>query len=174
LKDPSELTPDNFIKILYEAAVTDGMKSKIKIAEQLLQKDVTDEQVVDALGEDFQIRAIDTMGTVIWLITKHWKDPEECLIHAVNLGGDTDTVAAIVGALCGALHGTAWIPWRWWNNIENEKRGRDYTVELGKQLAKLDLKAVLEPSQSEIAEIESESAKINIMLTGNLGKFALQ
>ena len=28
-------------------------------------------------------------------------------------GGDTDTVAAMTGALCGALRGTHWIPQQW-------------------------------------------------------------
>jgi ADP-ribosyl-[dinitrogen reductase] hydrolase len=38
---------------------------------------------------------------------------EEGLRHVVGLGGDTDTNAAVAGALLGAAHGTAAIPVRW-------------------------------------------------------------
>ena len=38
---------------------------------------------------------------------------EEAMIAAIELGGDTDTVAAIAGAMAGALHGAQRIPVRW-------------------------------------------------------------
>jgi len=55
------------------------------------------------------------------------------------MGGDADTIGAITGALLGALYGTHWIPTRWFNNIENGPYGRDYTIDLAKQLSMLDL-----------------------------------
>lgn len=38
---------------------------------------------------------------------------EESLAAAIDLGGDTDTVAAVTGALAGAVHGIDSIPERW-------------------------------------------------------------
>ncbi|KAA6216775.1 ADP-ribosylglycohydrolase family protein [Streptomyces filamentosus] len=38
---------------------------------------------------------------------------EEALAAAVDLGGDTDTVAAVTGMLAGAVHGAGAIPARW-------------------------------------------------------------
>jgi ADP-ribosylglycohydrolase len=40
-------------------------------------------------------------------------DPEEAIVRAVNDTWDNDTVAAIVGAAVGALHGRAGLPHRW-------------------------------------------------------------
>ncbi len=40
-------------------------------------------------------------------------DPEEAIVRAVNDTKDNDTVAAIVGAAVGALHGEAALPARW-------------------------------------------------------------
>ena len=49
----------------------------------------------------------------------------------------------MTGALCGALHGAAWIPKRWSDNLENAPGvGRDFIIETAKQLAKLDLRTV--------------------------------
>ncbi|MFM7263926.1 MAG: ADP-ribosylglycohydrolase family protein [Acidimicrobiales bacterium] len=38
---------------------------------------------------------------------------EEAMVAAIELGGDTDTVAAIAGAMAGALYGAQRIPVRW-------------------------------------------------------------
>jgi ADP-ribosylglycohydrolase len=40
-------------------------------------------------------------------------DPEEAIVRAVNDTGDNDTVAAIVGAAIGALHGMQALPASW-------------------------------------------------------------
>ncbi|MCB0905953.1 MAG: ADP-ribosylglycohydrolase family protein [Nocardioidaceae bacterium] len=42
---------------------------------------------------------------------------EEGLCHAVRIGDDTDTVAAIAGGLLGALHGAASIPAAWADRV---------------------------------------------------------
>jgi len=39
------------------------------------------------------------------------------IIYAGNWGRDADTIAAIVGALCGAMHGTAAIPAKWIDKV---------------------------------------------------------
>ena len=38
---------------------------------------------------------------------------EEALVHAINYGGDTDTNAAITGALVGAVYGADGWPKKW-------------------------------------------------------------
>jgi hypothetical protein len=50
------------------------------------------------------------------------------------IGGDTYTTASILRGILGAIHGTSWIPHRWFDNIENGKFGRDYCVDLAKYL----------------------------------------
>jgi ADP-ribosylglycohydrolase len=42
---------------------------------------------------------------------------EEGLRHVVGLGGDTDTNAAVAGALLGALHGSSAIPTSWLDRL---------------------------------------------------------
>lgn len=55
---------------------------------------------------------VDTLEAAIWcvLTTDTYK---ECVLKAVNLGNDTDTVAAIAGGLAGALYGYDAIPQEW-------------------------------------------------------------
>lgn len=40
---------------------------------------------------------------------------KECVLTAVNLGDDADTVAAVTGSLAGALYGYSEIPCSWLN-----------------------------------------------------------
>jgi len=56
----------------------------------------------------------------IFLIFRH--NFEEAVAAAASCGGDTDTVAAIVGALSGAYHGASAIPQRWLNQISQRER----------------------------------------------------
>ncbi|MGN1042917.1 MAG: ADP-ribosylglycohydrolase family protein, partial [Christensenellales bacterium] len=55
---------------------------------------------------------VDSLEAAIWSVmtTSSYK---ECVLKAVNLGDDTDTVAAIAGGLAGALYGYDAIPEEW-------------------------------------------------------------
>lgn len=57
---------------------------------------------------------VDTLEAAIWCLlnTNNYKD---CVLKAVNLGGDTDTVAAIAGGLAGLYYGYENIPEEWIN-----------------------------------------------------------
>ena len=56
----------------------------------------------------------------IFLIFRH--DPEEAICAAARSGGDTDTVATIVGALAGSYHGASKLPSRWLSKIAHKDR----------------------------------------------------
>lgn len=59
---------------------------------------------------------VHTLESVIWcLMNTH--SYKECVLTAVNLGDDTDTVAAIAGGLAGALYGYESIPKEWLNTL---------------------------------------------------------
>lgn len=55
---------------------------------------------------------VDTLEGAVWclLTTDGYR---ECVLKAVNLGDDTDTVAAVAGGLAGALYGLSAIPQEW-------------------------------------------------------------
>jgi ADP-ribosyl-[dinitrogen reductase] hydrolase len=46
---------------------------------------------------------------------------EQALTEVVNLGGDTDTAGAILGALAGAYYGASAIPERWLEGLQNRE-----------------------------------------------------
>lgn len=63
---------------------------------------------------------IDTIEAAVWCLitTNTFRD---CLLKAVNLGDDTDTVAAIAGGLAGLYYGMNAIPEDWLNVIKKRE-----------------------------------------------------
>ncbi len=55
---------------------------------------------------------VDTLEAALWCLytTENYED---CVLKAVNLGSDTDTVAAVAGGLAGLLYGLDYIPSKW-------------------------------------------------------------
>ncbi|CAF1263644.1 unnamed protein product [Rotaria sp. Silwood1] len=118
--------PLKYFRVLKTIARTRTMKNQIKLLIGLhtaqskktsanIQK--TDIDVVQALGNTFQLKAIEAVPCALWIVCTGYREPEECLVRGVNMGGDTDTVAAIIGDIIGALHGWKWIPARWIFNL---------------------------------------------------------
>jgi ADP-ribosyl-[dinitrogen reductase] hydrolase len=68
---------------------------------------------------------LETVPSVIYILERHAHDPEEAIIRAVNDTKDNDTVAAVVGAAVGALHGAAALPTRWIEALSGRTREHD-------------------------------------------------
>jgi ADP-ribosylglycohydrolase len=62
----------------------------------------------------------DTLDAALWCLsaTDNYRD---CVLLAVNLGGDTDTVAAIAGGLAGIKYGFDAIPKEWIEQLANKE-----------------------------------------------------
>jgi hypothetical protein len=52
------------------------------------------------------------LGSAVWAL-RTTTSYEEAVRAAIDLSGDTDTVAAVTGALAGAVYGAGSIPTRW-------------------------------------------------------------
>jgi poly(ADP-ribose) glycohydrolase ARH3 len=149
--DPASFDVAGFLLVLQSVAETAVLREKLGIVIQAHLGDWQDEKLLTAVctpneyGEAFQIHAAEAVACALWAFARSPNEPEECLIRAVCLGGDTDTIAAMAGALAGAMHGSSWMPCRWFDQMENAPGvGRDYLIGVARQLAKLDLSIVVE------------------------------
>jgi poly(ADP-ribose) glycohydrolase ARH3 len=66
------------------------------------------------------------------LYTDNFRD---AVVTAVSLGGDTDTIGAMTGAVAGAYYGYQQIPMEWLDKMENGDKGRDYVAKLAGEAA---------------------------------------
>jgi poly(ADP-ribose) glycohydrolase ARH3 len=92
-------------------------------------------EIVQAMQDQyrFSLRAIESMPPAIgaFVFTGSFRD---AVVLAVNLGGDTDTIGAMAGAIAGAYYGHSNIPLEWLDPLENGTKGRDYVIKCVKNL----------------------------------------
>lgn len=62
------------------------------------------------------LNVVAAFEAALWAVS-HASDIEGGLAKAVRIGGDTDTVAAIAGALLGAIYGVSTIPDEWYRAL---------------------------------------------------------
>lgn len=83
-----------------------------------LDKATPTQQAAKILGSGWDVSALDTVPFALWCANTHFDDFEEALWQAISVGGDTDTIGAIVGGIVAAHRGKACIPEHWRNRCE--------------------------------------------------------
>ena len=68
---------------------------------------------------------LETVPSVLYILARHGADPAEAIRRAVNDTRDNDTVAAIVGAAVGAMHGEEALPAEWHRDLLGRTRESD-------------------------------------------------
>lgn len=99
-----------------------------EVCHDALAKGVTIRNACDSWGSGANL--FETIPSVLYILATSGHSAEEAIIRAVNDTHDNDTVAAIVGAAVGALHGTVGIPQRWLIRLQGNirKGGSRYQV----------------------------------------------
>lgn len=113
-------------------AYSEEFRNRLDCMERLLESAPSRKEVIFQLGNDF--RATHSVCTAIYAFLRYPDSFEEALVYAVNLGGDTDTIGAMTGAISGAYHGKQGIPSRWLDRLEDGYKGRSYVEELALRL----------------------------------------
>lgn len=116
-----------FLDRLNQFVYHEVYKQKLKQVRLLLSE--TDKaRVVAELGNG--IEAFESVPTAVYSFLSRHHSFEEAILFAVSLGGDTDTIAAMTGAISGAYLGVDAIPESWRSKLEN----RAYIEELASKL----------------------------------------
>ena len=126
------LEPAAFAVDLRSTAASTEFRSKLRAVEDCLERRATVRVVHDRLGSN--ATALGSVPTALFSVLSHPESFEEAVVFAVNLGGETDSVGAMTGAIAGAYHGAATIPARWLDSLEEGPKGRSYIERLADQL----------------------------------------
>ena len=100
---------------------------KLSRVDMLLSQPDRDRVIIE-LGNG--IEAFNSVPTAIFSFLSHPHSFSQAVSYAVSLGGDTDTIGAMTGAISGAYLGFESIPDRWRSKLEN----RPYIEELARKL----------------------------------------
>ena len=122
------LDTSSFASRLLSFATEDVYRAKIANFSILLESPDDREAVVAQLGHG--IEAFNSVPTAIFAFLAHPRDFASTVIYAVSLGGDTDTIASMAGAISGAYLGIDALPSEWQSQLEN----REYISSLADKL----------------------------------------
>lgn len=98
-----------------------SLRSTIEFFAESPWSTVVDQHFAPMFSHDFDPRHPDlvpngtvwtAVGQAVWAV-RSTSSFHDAVVAAINLGGDTDTVAAIAGAMAGAVYGVQGIPVRW-------------------------------------------------------------
>ena len=81
--------------------------------DRILNNDISKYKLDDISSSGY---VVDTWEAVLWMLlnTSSYK---QAIIGCINLGNDTDTIAAICGSLAGIIYGYDNIPHEWINGL---------------------------------------------------------
>jgi poly(ADP-ribose) glycohydrolase ARH3 len=111
------LDPASFTARLLSFATQDIYRAKIAEFGALLEHPEDRWAVVQRLGHG--IEAVNSIPTAIFSFLVHVHDFASTVTYSVSLGGDTDTIASMAGAISGAYLGADALPPEWLRQLEN-------------------------------------------------------
>jgi len=130
--ESESFNPIDFLEKLIEFTRVDAYKEKLEKAKGLLNND-DKREIIRNLGNS--VEALNSVPTAIYYFAKHHQSYAKAVLYAISLGGDTDTIGAMTGAIAGAYHGIEAIPSVWVQKLER----RDYIERLADELWKLKM-----------------------------------
>ena len=140
VKEQSSVDPQAFLEKLLGFTSSEVYRRKLKKAVELLEEDAERRRVVRELGNS--VEAYNSVPTAVYCFLRNWRGFRDAVTYAVSLGGDTDTIGAMTGAISGAYHGVEAIPVLWRNELE---RGA-YIEKLAEDLWTLKSKVLGSPA----------------------------
>jgi poly(ADP-ribose) glycohydrolase ARH3 len=117
----------SFYAELLSACESAEYRSKIEMAARI-------QTPHELAGLGNRIEALHSVPTAIASFALTPESYEETICNVIFLGGDTDTIAAMAGALSGAYVGVNRLPSRLVALLESSPKGREYLKHLAEQL----------------------------------------
>ena len=97
-------------------------KESLEVYNRILKDDISKFTIDDIKSSGY---VVDSLEAALWVLL-NGKNYEETIIGAINLGNDTDTIAAIAGSMAGIIYGVDAIPKEWLDTLIR----KDYLVKL--------------------------------------------
>jgi poly(ADP-ribose) glycohydrolase ARH3 len=124
---PGPLNRKAFYRELRRRAVTEEFRWHLDMAAHIRPGD-------SLTGLGSSLEAHRSVVTALACFTSSPKSYEIAVARAIGLGDDTDTLAAMTGALCGAHLGITAIPQRLLDHLEDGPKGRTHIESLATRL----------------------------------------
>lgn len=116
----------NLIKLIDCSMFTE---ESLEVYKRILKEDIEKYSIDEIKSSGY---VVDTLEASFWILLNA-SNFKEAIIGAINLGNDTDTIAAIAGSMAGIIYGYDSIPQEWLDKLAK----RDYIEDLCDKLEKV-------------------------------------
>jgi len=131
-----KISPDKFIAELTShlqyLPESQAYSDQFEEMPKLLKANASPLEVANTLGNNMY--AHESVPTAIYCFLQASNSFEDAVCFALAVGGDTDSIASMTGAIAGAYLGSRAIPQRWLTNVESGPRGYKYIEMLARRL----------------------------------------
>lgn len=135
---PEEFSAADFLKRLAALTKEETYLKKLKKIEEMLGKKTSPADVARELGNG--IEAQNSVPAAIHSFLAAGGEFKGTVLGAIGLGGDTDTIGAMAGAIAGAFQGVGEIPSEWLEKLESREELEDLAERLFLLFVKKTLK----------------------------------
>lgn len=115
---------EEWLPRLFSFPMESVYKIKLEIIKKCIEKDSSPNDGAREIGHDAD--ALDAVPAALFAVLRNTSSFTDAVLFAISMGGDTDTIGAMTGAIAGAKWGIAGIPPAWLEHLENGDEGRDF------------------------------------------------
>jgi poly(ADP-ribose) glycohydrolase ARH3 len=124
---------DEWLTRLFSFPTESVFKIKLETVKKSLERQASPHEAAREIGNGSD--ALEAVPAAIFTAIRHSDSFADSVLGGVSMGGDTDTIGAMAGAIAGARFGVKGIPQEWLAKLENGVEGKDFIVSLARKAA---------------------------------------
>jgi poly(ADP-ribose) glycohydrolase ARH3 len=127
----NDVPNDEWLSHLVSFPTESVFKIKLETIKKCLERQSSPPEGAREIGNGSD--ALEAVPAALFAVIRHPDSFSDAVLGGISMGGDTDTIGAMAGAVAGARFGIKGIPQEWLANLENGVEGKDFVSALAKK-----------------------------------------
>jgi poly(ADP-ribose) glycohydrolase ARH3 len=137
----NDVPGNEWLTHLFSFPTESVFKIKLETIKKCLERQSTPHEGAREIGNGPD--ALEAVPAAFFAVMRNPGSFTDAVLGGISMGGDTDTIGAMAGAIAGARFGTKGIPEMWLANLENGVEGKDFVFSLAQKAAVASAKAAM-------------------------------
>jgi poly(ADP-ribose) glycohydrolase ARH3 len=129
----NDIPAKEWLPRLFSLQTESVFKIKLETIKKCLEQECSPHEAAREIGNGSD--ALEAVPAALFAVMRNPDSFADAVLWAVSMGGDTDTIGSMAGALAGARSGMQGIPKEWLANLENGAEGKDFLFALARRAA---------------------------------------
>lgn len=124
----NDIPAEEWLPAVFKLPIESAFKIKLGLVKQCLENRASAYESSQIIGNGSE--AIEAVPAALYAHLRYPDSFVDAVLFAIAMGGDTDTIGAMTGALSGSKNGLKSLPKKLLSNLENETEGSDFIQRL--------------------------------------------